>query len=529
MINEHWLEKYNMVKNYYEKYGNTLIPGNFKTKDGINYDENGYILGNWIIEQRRYYNSNKLPKDKIELLNQIEMIWYVKDYVWNQNYTLARNYYNKYNNLNVPIDFKTKDGITYDEKGFGLGHWIIDLKQQYNNTKVNRLTEEQIKKLEDIGMIWSVYNHNWKKHYEIAKKYYEHNGNLSIPYNFKTKDGINYDENGFNLHGWCVMQKNAYKGVGTNRITQEQIKKLEDIGIIWYPREYNWETNYNEVLEYLNKYNNLSIPLDYKTKNGIELGRWLDLQKKMYRDNKLSDERIKLFEKIGIIWDSISDIKWMKNYNLAKKYYEKYGNLSIATDFKTKDGITYDENGTKLGYWIVSQRRIYRKGKNGNLDDNRINLLNEIGMLWKVNLSKKSRLIINSKWDKCYNLAKNYYEKYGNLDIPYNFKTSDGITFDLNGVKLGKWINVQRQVFKGKVNYNIIDEHIELLDKIGMIWFINNSNEKSQFELITNKNIKRKEIELLNRFKSYLLSLEQSNLPSKEEINNNFVKYLEKH
>ena len=47
-----------------------------------------------------------------------------------------------------------------------------------------------------------------------------------------------------------------------------------------------------------------------------------------------------------------------------------------------------------------------------------------------------------------YSLAKKYYETYGNLEIPQHFKTSDGITYDENGLyKLGSWLSTQRQEF----------------------------------------------------------------------------------
>ena len=52
---------------------------------------------------------------------------------------------------------------------------------------------------------------------------------------------------------------------------------------------------------------------------------------------------------------------------------------------------------------------------------------------------------INNIWGYYYELAKNYYEKYGNLEIPQNFKTNDGVTYLNNSrINLGKWIINQR-------------------------------------------------------------------------------------
>ena len=69
--------------------------------------------------------------------------------------------------------------------------------------------------------------------------------------------------------------------------------------------------------------------------------------------------------------------EWMKNYGLAEAYFNKYNNLEISKNFKTIDGITYDENGYNLERWIYTQRKVYRNGKLGK---EKIELLEKIGM-----------------------------------------------------------------------------------------------------------------------------------------------------
>ena len=54
---------------------------------------------------------------------------------------------------------------------------------------------------------------------------------------------------------------------------------------------------------------------------------------------------------------------WLKNYNLAKKYYNKYGNLLISKTIKTEDGreLNISKKGKKLRNWIITQRKLYKK------------------------------------------------------------------------------------------------------------------------------------------------------------------------
>ena len=124
---------------------------------------------------------------------------------------------------------------------------------------------------------------------------------------------------------------------------------------------------------------------------------------------------------------------WMFYYELAKKYYDFYGNLEIPRRFKTNDGVTYDPNGSvKLGQWIAIQRQ------KCSPESERGKLLSQIGMRFENIRSALS-------WDEMYQYAKKYYESYGNLEIKVTFKTNDGITYDPNGkINLGRWIANQR-------------------------------------------------------------------------------------
>lgn len=58
---------------------------------------------------------------------------------------------------------------------------------------------------------------------------------------------------------------------------------------------------------------------------------------------------------------------------------------------------------------------------------------------------------------KMYELAKQYYEENEHLLIPINYETEKGI-------KLGRWIQGQRQKYKDK---KLSQEQIDLLNQIG--------------------------------------------------------------
>ena len=399
-------------------------------------------------------------KFDIEMINEdlYEILKYMNDRLtmtWMDKYNLAKKYYEHYGNLNIPVKFKTINGVDYDENGFALRSWIDNQKQACNGKGNYKITEEQIRLLEKIGLDFNIKDNKqtWMNNYNLAKKYYEHYGNLNIPIKFKTINGIDYDENGVALGSWLNTQKQAYNGKGSSKITEEQIRLLEEIG--------------------------------------------MDFNIKDYKE------------------------AWMNNYNLAKKYYEHYGNLKIPQNFKTINGIDYDENGVALRRWLDNQKQANNGKGTYKITKERIRLLEEIGLDFNIRDNKQT-------WMNNYNLAKKYYEHYGNLNIPVKFKTINGIDYDENGVALGNWLRNQKKAYNGKRTYKISKEKIRLLEEIGIVWFTSKSDENMQKEEINSNNIKRKEKEITNRVYSYLGKIDNNDPLTKEKLNEGFIDELNK-
>ena len=118
-------------------------------------------------------------------------------------------------------------------------------------------------------------------------------------------------------------------------------------------------------------------------------------------------------------------------------------------------------------------------------------------------LFKKGGFMKNSikeSWMYKYNLAKAYFEHNRNLEIPYNYKTLNGYEYTEEGIALGRWITNQCQTYKGHNTCKITETQIKLLEEIRIKWFLKvGTDKKSQEEVITEKNSKRKQIEMLNR------------------------------
>ena len=457
-----WNKMYELAKKYYKHYGDLKIPFSFKTINGYESDENGYNLGFWISTQRVKYKNGTLSEDRIEKLEKIDMIFGIgKQDVWNKMYDLAKKYYEHHGNLKISHSFKTINGYETDEKGYKLGFWISKQRINYKN---GTLSEDRIEKLEEIGMIFeNVYKDTWNMMYKLAKKYYEHYDNLKIPKMFKTINGYEIDEKGYNLGVWIATQKTNYN---KSILSEDKIEKLEEIGMIFKKVNDNtWNMMYKLAKKYYEHYGDLKISRSFKTingyeidKNGYNLGFWISNQRVRYKNDTLSEDRIKQLEKIDMIFGIGKQDAWNVMYDLAKKYYEHYGNLKIPRSFKTVNGYETDEKGYKLGVWITTQKTNYNKSI---LSEDRIKKLEKIGMMFEN--------VNDDKWNKMYELAKKYYEHYDNLKIPKMFKTINGYEIDEEGYNLGAWINTQRFSYK---KGTLFEDRIEKLEEIGMMWNI---------------------------------------------------------
>jgi Fe-S-cluster formation regulator IscX/YfhJ len=347
-----WNDYYELAEQYYKEHGDLLIPTKYVV-DNIK-------LGIWLYNQKQFYKKNTLNNEQIKKLENIGVKWNLRNTsgvrvvkTWDENFGLAKEYYNEHKNLLIPRNYKINND--------NLGNWLLNQTVYY---KKNLLIVDQIKKLESIGVVWKRNESLWNEKYELAEQFYKKNGHLNVPTKYKI--------NNIDLGSWIRQQKNYFEN---KLLTTEKIKKLESIGISWYEEELSWMEYYELAIEYYKEHGDLLIPISY-IKNDEKLGYWVQKQRQAFKKNKLSKEQKEKLESINMIWSCRNTYHrtvnpWGYNYELAKQYYKEHKNLLISNKYRIND--------IHLGEWIHTQRKYYKKNK---LNQERIKLLNEIGMRW---------------------------------------------------------------------------------------------------------------------------------------------------
>jgi superfamily II DNA or RNA helicase len=283
----------------------------------------------------------------------------------------------------------------------------------------------------------------------------------------------------------------------TNALTTRIVEATSD----------SWEHWLGSYLLYVKETGSPKIEQTYKRADGGTLGAWVNAQRRFYKINKLSKERIKKLEVIdGWSWDPFEEA-WNFAFDLFSEYVQKNKTTVIGKDVFVNEyglgswvhtqrqnrqrlseekqkkfeafedwlwnprqdawNLSYkrlrgfveengrlpvkgdlDKFGGKIGNWIVKQRN-----RRSELSEERQYNLEQIpGWVWDK---------FQSAWDNNFNTLKELLNEKEMKDISQTYVNK-------NGIRLGSWIGAQRTNFKkGKLS----TQKIELLTSLpGWEW-----------------------------------------------------------
>ena len=346
---------------------------------------------------------------------------------WDRVYEEILRYYREKGSLKIPENFVSDSGIS-------LAGWLNCQRDAYRN---NELTDLQIRKLEQLGIRWAPHQERWENMYQLAAAYAKEQGELSIPHDYVTGEGVR-------LGAWLASQRELYR---KHKLEPRRIYLLEQLGIHWEPLKERQKNYLAAARDYHEKTGGLDIPAAYITGEGLRLGEWLVKQRSDRRAGVLDPERIRQLEEMGIRWEPF-DSRWEEMYALAREYYQAHGELRIPYSYKAGQG-------QPLGRWLSQQRRkLSGTGGHRRLTEEQKRRLDEIGMVWEP---------CEDEWMKKYRRAREFYQAHGHLQIPVDYVTEDGI-------KLGMWLACQRKAMRGNPNYRMSGKRQRMLEEIGIEW-----------------------------------------------------------
>lgn len=146
-----------------------------------------------------------------------------------------------------------------------------------------------------------------------------------------------------------------------------------------------WIRKADEVEMYYKEHDTLSMPNTTLFHDGTSMFYWIHHQKNYHKQGTLSMYQTERLERIGIQWIRPKEkTGWDKAYGYAEQYYEENGHLFVTKKYVTPDGF-------ELGKWIWEQRDRYLGLSKGEISDEEIDMLEDIGMFWED--------LKNAEWD----------------------------------------------------------------------------------------------------------------------------------
>ena len=128
---EQWEQAFAALQKFYKREGHCCVPEPHKT-DGLR-------LGSWVATQRG--NKASLTPDRLKRLNSLDFTWDPLAEQWEQNFAALQKFRKREGHCRVVRG--------HVEEGLNLGLWVRN-----HRLKKDRLTPEQLKRLNSIGFVW---------------------------------------------------------------------------------------------------------------------------------------------------------------------------------------------------------------------------------------------------------------------------------------------------------------------------------------------------------------------------------------
>lgn len=427
----------------------------FKEENGhVNVPTMGNRLGIRINKLRNNYKKGTLNQDKIERLTNIGFQFIIKEsFTWDEKFEELKNYYEKNNTNQVN-----------SANELSLYNWERRQKSVIGKSKLNN---NQIQKLESINFKWELKIDDWEENFKVFKVYWLQNKNFNFPKNHpeikKLRKLIKDSRNSYRLkRNLNKLNQLSEIGFDINQFNTKEIKENE------------WNLYYTQLKYNFNNFGNLINELNSENHNLIS---WMNYQRRLYREQNLSIDKIKLLNQINFSWSTKivrEKIERPKEFIYEKKWLEKYENLKEYVELNNSFELPRNGEYKILHDWIITQRT---KKNKGLLSEERIDLLEKINFPWFGQIGRKqirelltSKTQNSEKWDEKYKELMNYYLQNNSLILPFDEK------YDV----LRRWCLTQ----KIKFNKNILsEERYNKLNEIGFIWKEKRGKRKVKIEI----------------------------------------------
>ena len=239
----------------------------------------GMKLASWIIRQRQFRKNGKLTTQQISRLNSIKFSWDPRTEKWEEAFTALEKFRTRESHCKVPDN--------HVENDIQLGAWI---SVQRGLKKNGKLSDDRVKRMTKLGVIWDVLSDQWEQAFLAVKKFHKREKHWNI-----SDDHI---EDGIKIGLWVGVQRvSRNKG----KLSKDRLMRLDAEGFSWDPRSQKWEMSFKLLEQFRKREGHCRVPQGLKV-DGVNLGSWVNHLRMAKKKGQLSPGRIKRLDGLSFTW-----------------------------------------------------------------------------------------------------------------------------------------------------------------------------------------------------------------------------------
>jgi len=207
-----------------------------------------------------------------------------------------------------------------------------------------------------------------------------------------------------------------------------------------------WDAMFAALVKYRRWHGDCRVPPGWSV--NPELAKWVRLQRKAHRMNRLRPDRFRRLQRLGVVWDCDTD-QWEQRFAELEAFKSRYGHCAVPRDWR--------EN-PRLGTWVHNQRVRKRRGETGA---ERIRRLEAIGFEWSPHRKGeqlRGAYARNEAWEQLFNQLEKFQQRYGHCRVPRKRPGNR---------RLATWVFKQRQLQR---RGQLAPDRFRRLDAIGFAW-----------------------------------------------------------
>ncbi|MEU9322010.1 Helicase associated domain protein [Streptomyces sp. NPDC048295] len=304
------------------------------------------------------------PRDPVMVANWVSFnVIDTERQDWARGWAKLKTYVERVGNARVP--YGHREGTT------PLGQWVAEQRRAY---AAGEMSGQRAQRLERLGMVWSVADERFQENLEAAKAYYDQHWTLCAP-----RPAVAL---GRPVGQWLsnLRRPGALDG------HPEWEAALLDVDEDWNPSwPAQWQRHYAVVREMLAEETILAYVEPGVTVHGMDIGKWLDRQRKPEVWAALTDGQRGRLEAFGVIPHSPGLEASVKPSTAPMNAFER--GVAALAQYKDRTGsltvlrghVERLEDGTevKLGVFLSNT-----KSRRAKLSEGRRQVLAELGLDW---------------------------------------------------------------------------------------------------------------------------------------------------